>query len=144
MDVGDSQPHINSMLTEAQEAPWSACAAATTTTGGVGVTRLALTNFRNYREARLVLDTGPIVLTGPNGAGKTNLLEAVSFLAPGRGLRGSKLTEIDWRPAGQGLPAALTQGWAVAATVVARGGEIRIGTGRDPAEGDRRIVRING
>ena len=143
MDVGDSQPHINSMLTEAQEARWSACAAATTT-GGVGVTRLALTNFRNYREARLVLDTGPIVLTGPNGAGKTNLLEAVSFLAPGRGLRGSKLTEIDWRPADQGPPAALTQGWAVAATVVTRGSEIRIGTGRDPAEGDRRIVRING
>ncbi len=61
----------------------------------VGVTRLALTDFRNYRSARLDLDTGPVVLTGPNGAGKTNLLEAVSFLSPGRGLRNAKLSEID-------------------------------------------------
>ena len=64
----------------------------------VGVTRLVLTDFRNYREARLTLGTAPVVLTGPNGAGKTNLLEAVSFLAPGRGLRGAKLAEIDRRP----------------------------------------------
>src|ERR1700722_15490050 len=54
--------------------------------GRVGVTRLALTEFRNYRAARLDLAAGPVVLTGPNGAGKTNLLEAVSVLWPGRGL----------------------------------------------------------
>ena len=63
----------------------------------VGVTRLALTDFRNYHSARLDLEAGPVVLTGPNGAGKTNLLEAVSFLSPGRGLRGARLADIDRR-----------------------------------------------
>lgn len=48
---------------------------------------LRLTNFRNYEAAELQLDRRPVVLIGPNGAGKTNLLEAVSLLAPGRGLR---------------------------------------------------------
>ena len=91
------------MLTEAQEARWSTGAAGETASGGIGVTRLALTNFRNYPEARLALDIGPVVLTGPNGAGKTNLLEALSFLAPGRGLRGARLTEIDHRPAIEGF-----------------------------------------
>ena len=51
------------------------------------ITRLVLTGFRNYPTLRLALDPAPVVLTGPNGAGKTNLLEAVSMLAPGRGLR---------------------------------------------------------
>ncbi|MGC2415073.1 MAG: AAA family ATPase, partial [Stellaceae bacterium] len=62
------------------------------------MTRLVLTDFRNYRSARLDLDReiasgialGPVVLTGPNGAGKTNLLEAMSFLSPGRGLRNAR------------------------------------------------------
>ena len=77
--------------------------------------RLALTDFRNYREARLILGGEPVVLTGPNGAGKTNLLEALSFLAPGRGLRGAKLTEID-RRAASGCDRG-DSGWAVAAVV---------------------------
>ena len=96
----------------------------------VGVTRLMLTDFRNYRAARLDLDTGPVVLTGPNGAGKTNLLEAVSFLSPGRGLRNAKLSEIDRQevPSSPGL----TRGWAVAATAETRRGSVRLGTGRDP------------
>ncbi len=63
------------------------------------VARLVLTDFRCYAELRLAVDPGPIVLTGPNGAGKTNLLEAISFLAPGRGLRRAKLSEIDRRGA---------------------------------------------
>ena len=124
----------------------------------VGVTRLVLTDFRNYRSARLDLDAGPVVLTGPNGAGKTNLLEAVSFLSPGRGLRNARLGEIDRRnpsntlsPAGgeggvrrpaTGEP--LAAGWAVAATIITRRGNIRIGTGREPEGGERRIVRIDG
>jgi DNA replication and repair protein RecF len=53
----------------------------------VAVTRLDLSDFRCYRQARIDLDPRPVALAGPNGAGKTNLLEAVSFLAPGRGLR---------------------------------------------------------
>ena len=58
-----------------------------------------LTDFRGYARARLAVDAAPVVLYGANGAGKTNLLEALSFLAPGRGLRRAKLSEIDRRPA---------------------------------------------
>jgi DNA replication and repair protein RecF len=129
----------------------------------VGVTRLVLTDFRNYRSARLDLDPAPVVLTGPNGAGKTNLLEALSFLSPGRGLRNARLGEIDRRPSpptplpeGEGggplsgispLPVGEgpgMRGWAVAATAETGGGPIRIGTGRDPAAGERRLIRIDG
>jgi DNA replication and repair protein RecF len=126
------------MLAEAQEARSSAGAAARR----VGVTRLTLTDFRNYHEARLTLGTAPVVLTGPNGAGKTNLLEALSFLAPGRGLRGAKLTEIDRRPASGCDPS--DSGWAVAAVVATRRGALRVGTGRDHTAGERRVVRIDG
>jgi DNA replication and repair protein RecF len=113
----------------------------------VGVTRLTLTDFRNYRSARLDLAAAPVVLTGPNGAGKTNLLEAVSLLSPGRGLRNARLGDFDRRPANDDdipAPAGLTQGWAVAATIETRRGPVRIGTGRDPAGGERRVVRIDG
>src|ERR1700751_2106835 len=126
------------MLAEAQEARSSTGAAGQC----VGVTRLVLTDFRNYREARLTLATQPVVLTGPNGAGKTNLLEAVSFLAPGRGLRSAKSTEIDRRPWSSSDPGA--SGWAVAAVIATRRGALRVGTGRDPAASERRIVRIDG
>src|SRR5205823_2337624 len=88
--------------------------------GKVGVTRLVLTDFRNYPSARLDLEAGPVVpvvLTGPNGAGKTNLLEAVSFLSPGRGLRNARLGEIDRR---DGACEPGTSGWAVAATIMTR------------------------
>ena len=122
------------MLAEAQEARSSAGAAAPR----VGVTRLALTDFRNYHEAKLTLGTESVVLTGPNGAGKTNLLEALSFLAPGRGLRGAKSTEIDRRPD------LGDSGWAVAAVVATRNGAVRVGTGRDPTASERRVVRIDG
>ena len=101
----------------------------------LGVIRLVLTDFRNYRSARIELEPGPVVLTGPNGAGKTNLLEAVSFLSPGRGLRNARLGGIDRHGS--------DSGWAVAATVSTRGGPVAIGTGRIGAE-DRRAVRIDG
>src|SRR5438874_2504228 len=132
------RPHISSMFAEAQQARDDAGAAA----DRVGMTRLLLTDFRNYRETRLTVGTAPVVLTGRNGAGKTNLLEAVSFLAPGRGLRGAKLAEIDRRPR-PGQDGA-TGGWAVAAVVATRRGSLRIGTGHDPRTGERRIVRIDG
>lgn len=126
------------MFAEAQEARVDTGAAA----GRVGVTRLVLTDFRNYREARLTIGTAPVVLTGPNGAGKTNLLEAVSFLAPGRGLRGARLAEIDRRQ-GPG-DAGSIRGWGVAAVVATRRGCLRIGTGHDATAGERRVVRIDG
>ena len=109
--------------------------------GPVGVTRLALTDFRNYHSARLDLAPGPVVLTGPNGAGKTHLLEAVSVLSPGRGLRNARLGDFDRRCGEDDSDAA---GWAVAATVETRRGPVKIGTGRDPAGGERRVVRIDG
>ena len=78
----------------------------------LAVRQMRLTDFRNYRQLRLECDTGPVVLVGPNGAGKTNLLEALSFLAPGRGLRRARLDEVTRRPD------AAT--WAVAATIDGR------------------------
>jgi len=121
--------------------------------GPLGVTRLALTDFRNYRSARVDLATGPVVLTGPNGAGKTNLLEAVSVLSPGRGLRNARLGDFDRRPADDlandlgndnDNPVSWPASWAVAATIETRRGSVKIGTGRDPAGGERRVVRIDG
>jgi DNA replication and repair protein RecF len=100
------------------------------------ITGFQLANFRCYDTAALqALPCGPIVLYGPNGAGKTNVLEAVSLLSPGKGLRGAKTAEIQRNGA--------EQAWAVAAEAETLYGTIRIGTGRDPAT-DKRIVRING
>ena len=128
----------------------------------LAVTRLRLTNFRNYASFGFDGDTRPVVLTGPNGAGKTNLLEAVSFLAPGRGLRGARLTDIDRRVAANesspesnfesetnskqtsdhGFNDHSSGGWAVAATVQTLEGPVDIGTGRE-ADSTRRTVRIS-
>src|SRR5688572_7689702 len=105
------------------------------------VGRVSLTQFRCYAQAELEADARPVVLTGPNGAGKTNLLEALSFLSPGRGLRRARLAEVERI----GAPAG--SGWAVAARVETPFGPVDIGTGRDPAaEGtsERRLVRIDG
>src|SRR5579872_5744649 len=102
------------------------------------VAGLKLANFRNYGSLALKLDARPVVLTGPNGAGKTNLLEAVSFLSPGRGLRRAALDEVA-RRTGDGS-------WAVAATVVNAAGSVDIGTGvaRGPEGPERqRRLRIN-
>ena len=59
-----------------------------------GVLRLTLTDFRNYPFLRLNLDPSPVIITGENGSGKTNILEAISFLTPGRGLRSARLADI--------------------------------------------------
>ena len=72
-----------------------------TGTDSLAVTRLRLTGFRNYASLALDLEPITVVATGPNGAGKTNLLEAISFLAPGRGLRGARLSDIDSAIAGE-------------------------------------------
>ncbi len=64
----------------------------------VFVAQLALSHFRGHRRARLALDGRPVALFGPNGAGKTNLIEAVSLLSPGRGLRRATAEEIIRRP----------------------------------------------
>ena len=98
------------------------------------LSRLRLSAFRNYASAALDLDGRHLVLTGPNGAGKTNLLEAVSLLSPGRGLRRASFDTL----ANQ----ASDQPWAVAATIETPDGPADIGTGA-ATDGGRR-VRING
>ena len=110
------------------------------------VTRLALAEFRSYRDARVETGGAPVVITGPNGVGKTNLLEALSFLAPGRGLRRARLSAVA-RLAGRDAPAPL---WAVNAQGEGPEGAFNIGTGRDPdavaedASSERRVVHIDG
>jgi DNA replication and repair protein RecF len=93
------------------------------------VRRLTLTNFRSYHAAQLELrGNSPVVLTGANGAGKTNLIEAISFLAPGRGLRRATLEDIAFSE-GDG-------GWAVAAETEGMAGLATLGTGIDPPAGE--------
>src|SRR5258707_8311776 len=111
----------------------------------LAVRQLRLTDFRNYRQLRLDCGPEPVVLVGANGAGKTNLLEALSFLTPGRGLRRARLEEVCRRSRGEEPDAA---SWAVAATVDTPDGRLAIGTGLEPARSDggppRRVVRIDG
>ena len=99
------------------------------------ISRLRLTGFRNYASAALDLDARHVVLTGENGAGKTNLIEALSLLAPGRGLRRAEFDTLGI-VGGDGL-------WAVAASVETQFGPVDIGTGTSPDASARR-VRING
>ncbi|SNS81115.1 DNA replication and repair protein RecF [Sphingomonas laterariae] len=99
----------------------------------MAVTRLVLTDFRSYPQAVLGCGAGLVVLTGENGAGKTNILEAVSLLSPGRGLRGAPLSEMA-RSDGPG-------GFAVAARLDE---DVEIGTGALASAPERRQVRING
>jgi DNA replication and repair protein RecF len=131
---------------------------------GPAVRRLTVSKFRNYGMLKLDLDRAPVVLTGPNGAGKTNLLEAVSFLAPGRGLRRARLGDIDRMVddstialrAGEPLAGEIRAGeiqsgetqpeaagfddnrgaWAVSAEIEGAFGRTMIGTGRDPMASD--------
>lgn len=101
--------------------------------------RLKLTDFRNYAQLSLALRPGAVALVGENGAGKTNLLEAISLLSPGRGLRRASLAEI----ARDGSPG----GFAVHCTIEGSFGECEIGTGtmgNEPGAEAGRRVRING
>ena len=102
----------------------------------LAIRRLALTHFRNYNRLSLELDGRPVVLTGMNGAGKTNLLEAVSLLTPGRGLRHAKLEEL--APHDTADPA-----WGIAAAVETPSGPVDLATGVVAGEA-RRQVRVDG
>ena len=104
------------------------------------LTHLTLTDFRSYARAELALDGRPVWLAGPNGAGKTNLLEAVSLLIPGRGLRGAALAEVGRRMPGE----AVGRPWAVAITLRGADGETHLGTGVEQPGAARRLVRIEG
>lgn len=108
--------------------------------------RINLTQFRGYEAARIDLhiykDSSVVVLTGENGSGKTNILEAVSLLTPGKGLRGADLSDLRNKAAGHG------ESWGIAAEVETPGGLMaRIGTGPNTSSGredKRRLVRIDG
>ena len=89
------------------------------------LTRLSLTDFRSYERADIPLDGRMVVLTGPNGAGKTNILEAVSLLSPGRGLRNAALPEIGRRAPDETAGRA----WAVSPLLEVSGEPVRIGVG---------------
>src|SRR5512143_3987148 len=96
------------------------------------IQRLTLTNFRSYHAAQISLDrAGPVVLTGANGAGKTNLIEAISLLAPGRGLRRATMEELAFSE-GDGA-------WAVSAEIQGVLGLATLGTGIDPPAGEESI-----
>jgi DNA replication and repair protein RecF len=105
----------------------------------IAVVRLTVAQFRSYARADLRLDRRPVVLAGPNGAGKTNLLEALSFLSPGRGLRNATLDQVT-RHQAQGDE----RRWGVAARIEMPEGAVDVGTGLDPDGGERRVVRIDG
>src|SRR6185295_3507565 len=100
----------------------------------LSVGKITLAHFRNYEDLCLTVEAAPVVLTGANGSGKTNLLEAISLLVPGRGLRRAALSELQNQSS--------HEPWAVAADLPTPLGSLQIGTGRDPEENesDRRDI----
>ncbi len=119
---------------------------------------LILSRFRSYGAARLNVGAGPVVLTGPNGAGKTNVLEAISFLSPGRGLRRAQLQDIGQHTTADAdgnhsknvrgpasiPPSTSSFPWAVSATVDGALGAARLGTGVETGEAGQRRCRVDG
>ena len=102
--------------------------------GGLAIESLALTHFRSHRSTRLAFDGRPVALVGPNGAGKTNVLEAVSLLSPGRGLRRAAAEDLAQRPD--------AVGWKIGAQVRGLSAAHEVGTWAEP--GEARQVRIDG
>ena len=102
------------------------------------VTSLSLRDFRNYADCRVMIDSQNVLLLGENGAGKTNLMEAISLLAPGRGLRRARAEHLPRQGSGG-------EQWAVAADLYTAGELVRIGTGVPAnSETGRRIMRRDG
>ncbi len=103
------------------------------------LTRLRLTDFRSWPALDAPFGAPVVAIAGENGAGKTNLLEAISLLAPGRGLRGARMGELGRRDDGAARP------WAVAGRFASPAGDFDIGTGADPdGASDRRAFRLDG
>lgn len=136
-----------------------ACNLANLTKLKSGVERLTLTDFRNYAHLRLNAAIAPIIVHGENGSGKTNILEAISFLTPGRGLRGARLADIKrFIPqinGGGDFSFISPLNWAVAAEIVNNGESFNIATAveksaKEVEDSDgyrsfeRRIVKVDG
>ena len=102
--------------------------------GGLVIETLALSHFRSHRAARLAFDGRPVAIVGPNGAGKTNILEAVSLLSPGRGLRRAAAEDLACRPE--------ALGWKITASVLGLTAAHELETWAEP--GEPRQVRIDG
>ncbi len=102
--------------------------------GGLAIETLSLAHFRSHRGTRLAFDGRPVAIVGPNGAGKTNILEAVSLLSPGRGLRRAAAEDLARRPE--------PIGWKIAATVQGLSAAHELETWAEP--GEARQVRIDG
>ena len=100
---------------------------------GLAISSLTLSHFRSHKAARLSFDGRPVALVGPNGAGKTNILEAISLLSPGRGLRRASAEDLARRPE--------AVGWKVSALVRGIAADHDIETGAEP--GEPRQVRID-
>lgn len=113
------------------------------------VIELNLTAFRSYLSLKLEVDERPVILTGANGSGKTNVLEALSLLTPGRGLRRAELKDMIYAPSSNIADGAIgvdAKFWAVSALVANHNAITRVGTGveQSPRGGYRRVVRIDG
>ena len=116
------------------------------------LSRIKLDHFRNYQQADLTIHAGQLVILGDNGTGKTNLLEAVSLLAPGRGMRRAKTEHLAYRASGFETACGIADNddadrldWAVAATLENEDGTVQIGTGVPPsAKQGNRIMRLEG
>ncbi|MBV6659041.1 MAG: DNA replication/repair protein RecF [Devosiaceae bacterium] len=113
---------------------------------GPAITRLTLTGFRNHAHTMVRFAGAQVAFVGPNGAGKTNLLEALSLLSPGRGLRRARYSDMIKAGPGAGVPSA---GFAVAADLMPTGAldgdePVTIGTGLATSEAGTREIRING
>ena len=104
------------------------------------ITSLTLNDFRSYERGELTANGRSVYLHGPNGAGKTNLLEAISLLSPGRGMRSSSLGEFGRRRPDE----AQGRAWTISAAVAGDDGEARLGTGVETVGAARRLVRIEG
>jgi len=102
--------------------------------GGLAIETLALSHFRSHRATRLGFDGRPVAIVGPNGAGKTNVLEAVSLLSPGRGLRRAGAEDLARKPE--------AVGWKISAQVRGLGASHELETWAEP--GEARQVRIDG
>ena len=119
-----------------------------TTVQKTGILQLRLTQFRSYETVTMRLNSSfePVILTGHNGAGKTNILEAVSFLTPGRGLRSARLSDVARRADGEEAVTGidiLPARWSVSATVQTPNDIVTVGTGTVDGS-ERRQVRIDG
>lgn len=102
---------------------------------GARIKRLTITDFRSYDRAEIEFDGRPVAISGANGAGKTNILEAISLIGPGRGVRGARLDELP-RIGGTG-------GWAVSARIDDGEDERRFGVGVAASKPARRVCRLD-